>query len=79
MEEVKMYKCDHCGKKYTSKSYCLKHEPICYWNEATKSCITCENFEGEVDHCGERNCTKGKNIIYKLKTDCALYNQKTNI
>lgn len=40
------YKCDYCKKSFTSKSYCEKeHEPICFYNPKSKSCVKCLGFE----------------------------------
>ena len=42
------YKCDFCSKIYASKSYCEKeHEPICFHNPASNSCIKCSNLTQE--------------------------------
>ena len=39
------YKCDYCKKSFSSKSYCEKeHEPICFHNPKSKSCIKCEHL-----------------------------------
>ena len=40
------YKCDYCKKSFASKSYCEKeHEPICFHNPKSKSCVKCLGFE----------------------------------
>lgn len=79
MKEVKAYKCDHCEKKVFTKAYMKKHEPICFHNVDTKSCVTCDNFKQDIYEPKQhksRWCEKEINIEAELKTNCQNY---TNI
>lgn len=43
MKQVTRYKCDYCEKIYASKYRTRDHEKICFFNPASKSCVTCKN------------------------------------
>lgn len=44
MREVKAYRCDHCSFTRLTKPSVKRHEPTCFYNEATRSCATCGHF-----------------------------------
>ncbi len=44
--EVKRYKCAHCKKHFSSKSYASQHEHKCFFNPDRKTCPTCKHFNG---------------------------------
>ena len=44
MREVKAYRCDHCKFTRQTKHSVKRHEPTCFYNEATRSCATCGHF-----------------------------------
>lgn len=76
--EIKMYQCSYCRKKYTNRSQAQKHEDICFYNEDTKSCITCiyqnYNIDNDKDWCYEI----GKEIFVKgnIIKDCDYWSSK---
>ena len=75
--KITKYQCDFCRKSFASKSYAEKqHEPVCFYNPARKSCITCNNFSDSF-HDGIEvywsSCIVGKNISEKLKVECSLH------
>lgn len=41
MTEKIVYKCDFCGKSYTTKYATRRHEIECFHNPDTQSCATC--------------------------------------
>lgn len=78
IENVTLYKCDHCGKNLQMKHAMIKHEKSCYYNpENTTVCIGCkfldkkdidlyyEMFDGE--H------VRSVNVFYCSKIDSALF------
>jgi len=44
MKTVTAYECDHCGRYKKTKKSIKDHEPICFKNPESKSCITCEHL-----------------------------------
>ena len=45
MKKITAYQCDYCPKYYKHDSSASRHEKECFYNPATKSCITCENYD----------------------------------
>lgn len=79
MYKVDAYHCSYCRKYSTSKSLIKKHDPICFKNPASKSCVTCDNFT-EVEYIFK--CAKGVKFFERsdktiLATNCTLW--KLNI
>lgn len=73
MKEVTKYKCDHCGKTFTGKSYCLKHETGCYHNSANRACASCDYLfsEIEIDRLDDFPvCLKNRDVQTTLQHDC---------
>lgn len=82
-ENVSIYICEHCKKRYFKKHACEKHEVICYSNPVNfRACSGCDylhqientvyfdTFNGE----GSRKfksfeCTKLKKILYPFKVE----------
>ena len=58
MKKVTAYKCEFCEKLLNSYSGMHKHEKKCFYNPASKSCITCKNLNS-------RGLIKGKPITEK--------------
>jgi hypothetical protein len=42
MKKRTAYQCDYCNKLRLNITQAKKHELICFWNPASKSCITCK-------------------------------------
>jgi len=53
MQKITAYKCDFCNKFLRSKMGIKLHESKCFYNPASKSCVTCE-------HLCLKNCLNGK-------------------
>lgn len=50
-ENVTVYKCEFCKKKYFQKPACEKHEELCFHNPINKRpCFSC-------DHCEKKKVT----------------------
>jgi len=78
IKNVTIYKCDHCGKTYQKKFYCMKHEEMCRQNPANhRPCFDCKYLEmkkieyGEIDPNDEEfgradalYCNKRKHFVY---------------
>ncbi len=76
MKEVKRYQCDYCNKVFANKSHVInKHEPNCFKNVESKSCLTCLNFIPFSPYSvyEDRHCNAEINIKKKLKTRCDKY------
>lgn len=77
MEKVNVWKCSFCKKTSFDKGTINKHEKICFYNPATRSCATCLWFSplilgsGNPVHCylGLMNEAL-ENSRMKLKTNC---------
>lgn len=71
MTKVERYKCDHCPKVLT-KSSMVRHEPKCFKNPKSRSCITCAHFDNDIEN---RRCLKTYKRLPagKLQTNCPLY------
>ena len=55
-----VYKCEHCGKMYQMKFYCIKHEKKCKKNPANKRpCFDCECLEMKTIEYGEYDPNNG--------------------
>jgi hypothetical protein len=50
-ENITLYICDHCNKRYEIKKACEKHESVCLKNPKNwRTCFRCKHFEKkEVD------------------------------
>lgn len=79
MEQVNVWKCSFCNKTSFHKGTVNKHEKICFYNPATRSCATCLWFSPLLLGSGYPvNCFK--NVFpadsnntcskVKLKTQC---------
>ena len=75
MKEVKAYRCDFCQKTRLTKSIMKKHEERCFFNYKSKSCVTCRNFIPFENSAEDRHCTSGKDLKFRLETNCTLYQQ----
>jgi hypothetical protein len=78
MKEITAYECEHCGKYLKTKKSIKAHEPICFNNPQSRSCITCNNFSTYWVEDGEmeiRECSQSQIIQHKLKTNCAYYSE----
>lgn len=67
MKKITAYKCDHCKKHLISKQGMKKHESRCFRNPETKSCITCDHFNQDLE---VRQCDSTGEALHKLKTGC---------
>jgi hypothetical protein len=83
MREINAFKCDYCGKVYTTSKTCKAHEKNCYYNPDTRSCASCEHLglEKKYINPGEytRNqiCKAGIHVNESgLRSDCPLYNER---
>lgn len=87
MREVKMYECEHCGKKrLKTKRLMVKHEDVCYCNPKNKACITCHYYDNSFYACKYDNSTLGDVSVnedgeaeidnVKLKYKCSNWKQK---
>lgn len=58
--ETIIYKCDHCGKIYQRKFYCIKHEELCKMNPANdRPCFHCVYLEMQTIEYGEYDPNNG--------------------
>jgi len=73
MKEIKAYQCDHCVKYLKTKHLIKKHEARCFYNPATKSCITCDHFSPNVDGEVGRYCEAKRKDLKKLRTGCPIH------
>lgn len=72
MIEVKAYECEHCcNKVLRTKNGMRSHESKCFFNEKTKSCVTCDYFVGD-----DRECKAKQDIEVKLKHNCINWKQQ---
>lgn len=44
MKPVAAYQCDYCGQINRDRKQSRAHERRCYYNPASRSCVTCGNF-----------------------------------
>lgn len=79
MEKVNVWKCSFCKKTSFHKGSIKKHEKICFYNPATRSCATCLWFSPLIlgsacpVHCFKNEFSadsQNANIKAKLKTQC---------
>lgn len=79
--EVKRFVCSFCKKFVRAKKSTVEfHEQKCFWNAATKSCVTCKYLAVEVTGVGDEPtgmhfCTK-KDSVIQLTTKCNLHFDK---
>jgi hypothetical protein len=82
-ENVTLFICEHCRKKYQIKSACEKHEPHCSHKKENQSacsgCVYLKEFKVDVftgnDHNGEEqsisingfSCSKLDKVLYPYK------------
>ncbi len=80
-ENITVYICDHCKKRYFKKHACENHEPVCYSNPENKSaCSDCQflkqgttevyydMFDGEHSRqCKSFTCEKLNKGVYPFK------------
>lgn len=72
--EMTIYKCEHCGKIYQRKFYCLKHEETCRKNPANqRPCFDCECLEMKTIEYGDYDPQNGD---YPYKGDALYCNKK---
>ena len=79
MKTITAYECDHCGRYKKTKRVIKDHEPICFKNPESKSCITCVNFSTdwiEPEQKEIRMCDAHVNLDRELKSRCPLYRNK---
>jgi len=81
IENVTLYKCDHCGKEYKRKYYAEKHEKQCSSNpDNYKPCLYCENLIKKKasilfdTYHGEHR--EGRDLLYCEKIKSFLYPPK---
>jgi hypothetical protein len=55
MKQITAFECEYCGKILKTKHAMKTHEPKCFVNPESKSCITCQSFVVQ-------NCINGKPI-----------------
>lgn len=74
---IKMFECEYCHKTLRkTKKGIDNHENKCFYNEATKSCATCENFcdanftLSVEEKRNKRKCYQGLSINTGLRTNC---------
>lgn len=81
-ENVTVYRCDHCSKKYFAKHACEKHEQQCTHNPANipacLMCVHCESKIKEVVYSGFYNGniienTVQANSFYCKKKEQGMY------
>ncbi|MDX9930125.1 MAG: hypothetical protein RBS37_09780 [Bacteroidales bacterium] len=80
MNKISAFKCDYCGKVYTTSKSCKAHEKNCYYNPDTRSCASCEHLGLEKKYLnpGEYSriqvCKAGIRVNESgLQSDCSLY------
>ncbi len=80
MTEINAFKCDYCGKVYTTSKTCKAHEKNCYYNPTTRSCASCKHLELEKKYLSPGEYTKiqvcraGVDIPKEgLQSGCAIY------
>lgn len=85
MTEINAFKCDYCGKVYTTSKTCKAHEKNCYYNPTTRSCASCKQLELEKKYLspGEYTkiqvCKEGVDIQNEgLQSRCSLHVEKVN-
>lgn len=93
MIQITAYLCDHCHNKVLkTKSGMKTHEAKCFFNIATKSCVTCAHFDSGCTvvkrDCNEpdgvkfettpRRCTQGVSVTEKLNTGCECWSKGLN-
>lgn len=79
MEQVNVWKCSFCKKTTFHKGSINKHEKICFYNPATRSCATCLWFSPLILSSGNpANCLRNvfpadsnnTHSKVKFKTQC---------
>lgn len=81
MKEIKttIYKCDHCGKIYQKKFYCIKHEKDCRKNPANdRPCFHCDHLKMKEFEYGNYDPENGDfpykgNSLFCMKRKCFVY------
>ena len=74
-----IYKCEHCGKVYQRKIYCLKHEGICRKNPANqRPCFGCYELEMKEIEYGNYDPNEGEppyhgNALFCNRKKCFVY------
>jgi len=64
-----VWRCSYCNKHVRAKKSAVTwHEERCFKNPESRSCITCEHLDREVD--GKRYCEEEINIEERLMTQC---------
>ena len=53
MYEIKAFHCSYCKKYSSAKSVITKHEPKCFYNPITRSCVTCVHLLQKTQPIGE--------------------------
>ena len=87
MYEIKAFHCSFCKKYSSAKAVITKHEKKCFYNAATRSCVTCLFFDkkdtkqlADVPFChmGYSFEQSGNSLFYrvKLRTDCKHWQEK---
>lgn len=84
MKIRKAYQCDFCDKARLTKRIIKDHEPICFKNPESKSCITCKHLTNNVgvEHHNDEYqdiCKVGKDLKHRLQTRCYLYTQENDL
>lgn len=74
-KEVTLYKCDHCRKKYLRAHACLKHEKMCHYNPANKTCCYSCKFltKQETDVDGDSYVTIRRKLFFCTKKQVFLH------
>lgn len=90
MNQIVAFQCQHgrCRKIYDNRKQAKAHEKKCYFNPATRSCASCENFvlstssapEKPLHTITEQKCLKGVDVSHrKLRTACPTYVERQQV
>ena len=84
MKEIKAYVCDFCPptqkpRARINKTLAVKHEAWCFWNPATRSCVTCcflaQDEEGKACLADQKKYGfTGLYQVGKMQTQCHSWN-----
>lgn len=79
IENITLYKCEHCGKKYQKRFYCVEHEKVCRKNPINhRPCFSCGCLDMRTIEYGDYDpnsdipqatgnalyCTKKEHFVY---------------
>lgn len=76
-EKVTRFRCPHCRRSFSNRTYARKHLAICQKREANHGCKLCAFFADyePSNHADgypgcDRYCSQGQDISERLRTDC---------